>query len=543
MAIKLPSHLHRNRHGVLYFRLTIPSDLRSYFKPREIYRSLGTAHIRLAADHGTVLALEFRRLFTRLRDAIMNNKKHRIREALESDKAIQVGYILEVDLGNDHKPTKIRIDAQPHEQEAVNTALQTLFSAQPAADRVRTQKSGKNISEYVEPYLVSMPIEQRPNAKTLNSYQAAINTFIKIVGDKPLNELSVQDQNRFEDVIVNLPLNSTKLESTRSVSIDQMLLLKMPSISVQNAKNIARRANVFLTWAFRREGATPPFELLGSLKLTKKTKSVKKRRAFSDEELAILFNPATYAQSNQYSPYMFWLPLIGLHTGMRINEIAQLELSDINEYDRILCFNVTDLPDPNEEAELIAPSKRVKTDAGKRLVPVHHKLKELGLTDYIAMLRSAGHSRLFPDLTSGRDGPGQPASKHFGRYCDKVGLKNPELVFHSFRHGAVGRMRSAKVEKELRKAVVGHSLLEDTHDGYGDINNDHSVGSKYEAVEALNFILCLAYDALRQIAPTAGHIKAAIRRNSLRQKSGGAMLETTPISIPLEKLSRNELEL
>jgi hypothetical protein len=43
MTLKLPSHLHRNRHGVFYFRRAVPADLRGYFPTRELYRSLKTA--------------------------------------------------------------------------------------------------------------------------------------------------------------------------------------------------------------------------------------------------------------------------------------------------------------------------------------------------------------------------------------------------------------------------------------------------------------------------------------------------------------------
>jgi hypothetical protein len=50
MAIRLPSHLHRARSGILYFRIAIPPDLRIHFKTREIYRSLRTS---LAAINGT----------------------------------------------------------------------------------------------------------------------------------------------------------------------------------------------------------------------------------------------------------------------------------------------------------------------------------------------------------------------------------------------------------------------------------------------------------------------------------------------------------
>lgn len=49
MGIRLPSNLHRNRHGVLYFRLNIPEDLHDFFETKVIYRSLLTSSIRLAS--------------------------------------------------------------------------------------------------------------------------------------------------------------------------------------------------------------------------------------------------------------------------------------------------------------------------------------------------------------------------------------------------------------------------------------------------------------------------------------------------------------
>lgn len=50
MAYRLPAHLHRNRHGVLYFRLAVPADLRPMLGQAEIYRSLNTSSVRQAAD-------------------------------------------------------------------------------------------------------------------------------------------------------------------------------------------------------------------------------------------------------------------------------------------------------------------------------------------------------------------------------------------------------------------------------------------------------------------------------------------------------------
>lgn len=377
--------------------------------------------------------------------------------------------------------------------------------------------STKPISKYIASYVESEAAEQKQEPRTLEAYQAAINTFIKIVGDKPLHCLGFEDRNRFEDVIKKLPANSTKLAASRDLGVDEMLELGLKPISLNSAKNIARRTNAFLLWACRRENIALPFELLDKVKIKKNAKGKQRRRAFKDDELRIVFNPATLAASNQGAPYMHWLPLISAHSGMRINEIAQLGISDIVTLNGIQCFNVTDEPDPVEERELIR-EKSVKTEAGKRLVPVHRRLIELGLLNYVTMLRSAGHTRLFPDLIGGRDGPGQPASKHFGRYCDKIKLSDPTLCFHSFRHGAVSKMRAAKVLRELRMVVIGHSTLEDTHDWYGDIQNDYSIEDKAEAINAINFDGVIDYVRLEAKAPTLADLNRALDRRARREK-------------------------
>jgi len=49
MPIRLPSRLHRNRHGVFGFRVVIPSDVRIFFTSREYRLSLCTSEQRLAA--------------------------------------------------------------------------------------------------------------------------------------------------------------------------------------------------------------------------------------------------------------------------------------------------------------------------------------------------------------------------------------------------------------------------------------------------------------------------------------------------------------
>ncbi|MFC5549524.1 DUF6538 domain-containing protein [Massilia aerilata] len=522
MAIKLPSHLHRARSGILHFRIAIPPDLYRHFTIREIYRSLRTASVHEAVPTAQALARAAKRVFLQLRAQSMSSSKKPL--AGPSDDS-EWGVISEISFDEFMRPKlkltpepedtpEDRVQAQVEFMQAVGIAgagAATSASSPPSVSTATGTTIGANaqfLSDYVERYLAYVLAHNKPTEKTLDSYRAAISLFIDIIGDKPLHALSVADQNRFEDVIRKVPVNRTKLAIARMLNIDEMTALDVPKLSPQTAKNTAQRTNNFLSWAFRREGNKPPFELMGNVRIKERAKTVH-RRAFTDDELHTLFSPTTYAQGRQQSPYMYWLPLIGLHTGMRLNEIAQLALADIGAQGGIACFHVTDDGDDEREGRR---AKRVKTDAGRRIVPVHHALLNLGLLEYVQTVRQDGHSFLFPELTGGRDGPGQPASKQFARYCDRVGLKDPDLVFHSFRHGAVGRMRAAGIAKELRMIVVGHSPADDVHDGYGDIKNDFSIVDRKAAIDALKFDNVLDYDRLRLLHPTLAELRQAVTR-------------------------------
>jgi hypothetical protein len=376
MALKFASNLSRNRYGVLHFRLAIPPDLRSHFAVKEIYRSLNTASVKDAALQAQALSMAFKRAFVEIRQQSMTSIKKPLKTPLYDTSDIGVGLVMEYHPDGGLKTFQL----DPHDsQKTIDAAFATVErmnkarSSAPAPATKAAPLPSKHIAEYVTPYLDYQAAQQKQlgkdtlSTKTSDSYRAAIESFIEIVGNKPLLELTIHDQNRFEDIVFRLPTNRNKMSVTCGLTIDQILELdttNLKLLSLQTAKNYAQRTNNFLSWAFRREGSKPPFELLDQVKSTKKRKAADKRRAFTPEELRIVFNPATLGKSVQASPYMFWLPLIAVHTGMRINEIAQLDLADFVTNSGISCFSVTDEPDKEEEPELFA--KRLKNEASKR---------------------------------------------------------------------------------------------------------------------------------------------------------------------------------
>jgi len=71
-------------------------------------------------------------------------------------------------------------------------------------------------------------------------------------------------------------------------------------------------------------------------------------------------------------------------------------------------------------------------------------------------------------------------------------------------------MRTAGVVKELSMVVVGHSPIEDTHDGYGDIKNDLSIIDRKPVIMAQRFNNFLDYKILEKIKPAMADLNRAI---------------------------------
>ncbi len=173
-----------------------------------------------------------------------------------------------------------------------------------------------------------------------------------------------------------------------------------------------------------------------------------------------------------------WLPMLGLFTGCRLEELGQLTLANISEEHGIPYLDITDLGDTGQ---------RVKTDDSRRHQPIHRQLVEAGFLRYVAKRRASDGSSalLFPDLRP--DAKGKLTgnwSKWWGRYARRViGIDDSTRVFHSFRHNFRNACREADLEEELSDALMGHAGG-GTGRKYG---NKFSLKKRARAMERINY--------------------------------------------------------
>ncbi|MCV6575544.1 MAG: site-specific integrase [Cohaesibacter sp.] len=149
----------------------------------------------------------------------------------------------------------------------------------------------------------------------------------------------------------------------------------------------------------------------------------------------------------------FWVPLISAFSGLRMQEILQLECSDIQKTKGIYFFSINDKPVGTDykDGEY---TKRLKTKNSLRNVPIHPELIRIGFLDYVKATR---REWLFPDMPCG-DAPkmSDQFSKRFRTFLKASGVYTPRRkVFHSFRNTFNDALRHADVSRELREPIMG----------------------------------------------------------------------------------------
>jgi len=287
--------------------------------------------------------------------------------------------------------------------------------------------------------------------------------------------------------------------SVRDVNLDVMSeyvsFMYRSGLSGKTMQNNFVVVKTFIRWCEEEEYVDNADKLNRRLSLSakgKKTIKEKKRTALTDEDICKLFNSMEYIGNKHKSAWQFWVPLIGLFSGARMEEIVQLYVSDIRQVDGTWCFDV------NGDGV-----KSIKTSSSKRTIPIHPVLIEIGLLNRVNILKKNGYVDMFPTLArSDKTGKkGDVVSKWFTRYRRKCGVVDKDdsglsKAFHSFRHTVVTLLRAHKVEEKLVKAVVGHESSGTVTDIY-DANEISMSDLLENAIKLLAFD-CLQIDELKK---------------------------------------------
>jgi integrase len=307
--------------------------------------------------------------------------------------------------------------------------------------------TSRPLTEIVQLFLEDQEEASKWEPKTKAEYTACLRMLTEVLGDVPVRSITYEMMTEYRRKLRKLPANMRKKPRYRDRSVEEILGMEVDDpMSITNVNKLLIRASTLFNYAVKRDFMDKnPAEGL-TIKQDKREDEF--RKTFTEEDLVKLFHSKAYDEDRHKHSYYFWLPILGLFTGCRLNELCQLHTDDIKEVEGVWVIDV------NEDGE----GKKVKTKAGRRLVPLHPFLvNELGFVQYV---KSFKEERLFHELGPMRDGPGQTASKWFQRYRVRCGVVEDGKVFHSFRHTFIDNLKqNPEVDHKMLAETVGHELV------------------------------------------------------------------------------------
>ena len=325
-----------------------------------------------------------------------------------------------------------------------------------APKAVRQEASAKaddpalTIEQLVAEFWKIAKLENRWTGKTEGEKLEHIELLYERLG----KDISVSDFGRkqahiMRDTLMAYPPNRNISPLTRGKPL--LEILELPNVAKLHPLTINKYLQTYgglFNWAVRNgRCASNPFE--GLSVRTNKANRAAPREPFDDEQLQSILL-AVVAKTSAKEEHHKWGTLIAIHTGARLNEVAQLHLEDIRQVDDIWCFDIN---------QKDGTTKRLKNAASKRVVPIHPKLLDYGFMEYFDRMKARrGNARLFPQLTySKSDGYG----RNLGRWVNEsllpdLNIKTDQLTFHSLRHTMVRKLVAADVSQAHIMAIVGH---------------------------------------------------------------------------------------
>jgi integrase len=302
---------------------------------------------------------------------------------------------------------------------------------------------------------------KKPNSNTVTEAEQAVRYFTELHGDLRLGEITREKAREFRDAVAKVP--SALPRNLRKLPLPELLKRDLSGRTPRAATTVNKIVQVLggITSRAEREGfldKVPGFaNPFGKAIRFSVDAHETRRRHFEKSDLKAIFESPVYADGERPAggggEAAFWFPLIGLLSGMRLDEIAQLRIRDLrqDEDTRRWYFDIDR-----------TGGRSTKTSSSIRHVPLHRELKRIGLLKYRDSLLNGGASLetpLWPEVEAEGERTRSSAwSKWFGRYLRSTcGITDTTKVFHSCRHTFKRMTRDAGINEEMHDALTGHS--------------------------------------------------------------------------------------
>lgn len=361
-----------------------------------------------------------------------------------------------------------------------------------AKEHINHHKPENRLSKIIQSYMDEIKLNL--TKRSYNEQYDCLNYLTDWLGeDFPITKIDDAKAREAKELLIGTPTQRNKSKLTAGLSLPEQIAVAkergLPVLSNISVNKYLAYFESLCSWAKKNRFISDnPFTGIR----VKANKKKNRREMFSKEEVAqIVKNLGDGTPDKRIkNKSNYWGALIAVYTGARRNEIAALLPDDVKQ-DKASGIWYFDITDEEEEG------KALKTEAGKRIVPVHSRLIELNFLDFVEEARgmkskikhkSGYEPRLLYDLTyTEHEKWGRNLGRWFNEnYLKALGLKSKKKTLHSLRHSFITFLSAAGVEYAHIKAVVGHEPGTVTEQTYAHFGIDHLPAFK-EAIEKLSY--------------------------------------------------------
>lgn len=339
--------------------------------------------------------------------------------------------------------------------------------------RVETERwSDMPLSQAIERY-VTEEVAKLPGIKHREDVPRRLQTFLRAVGDKPIREITPGDLKTYRNQLDLMPDRYAARFKTDDLAKAIELNARREKPYPHNGPKTVdlkylgpvRRLFDFLIGEDLL-GANPAAKVHSAQKEVESAKA--KRHPLKVSQFnAFLASTADYPLPSSSR----WVPLMMLFSGARPNELAQLQVDDLrldfNGRPHLNLLTVEDDdgdtgPDVQKAKKRKEDKRSIKTAAGRRMIPIHPALIEMGLLDLFErrrMTTGKADSLLFDDVKCDAYGHyGREVSRRLNRRLRAVGITNKRISLYSLRHTFRDACVEAGMPDQARRKMMGHAL-------------------------------------------------------------------------------------
>ncbi len=186
--------------------------------------------------------------------------------------------------------------------------------------------------------------------KTEYQYGQTFKLFTIACTNKIVGEVTKADAASFKTALINLPPTYGKSAANKVTDVALPVRKEgQPGLSAATINKHLTAMHSFFDWAANNGHVRE--NVFANMQIRETKNAIEERPAWSPEDIRTILDSPLYtgckSTSKRHVPgklvikdARYWVPLIGMYSGMRLEEICQLPPSDVRQVGGIWCFDI-----------------------------------------------------------------------------------------------------------------------------------------------------------------------------------------------------------